>query len=321
MSTKRIVVIGGGTGTFTVLSGLKKYPVDLTAIVSMADDGGSTGILRDELGVLPPGDIRQCLVALSTSSKTLRELMNYRFSEGTLKGHSFGNIFLSAMEKMTGSFDDAVTKISTILRIQGKVIPATLDKVKLVARLKNNQLIQGQSAIHKENLNQLEKIYLEPEGIINPKAIQTLKEADAIIVGPGDFYSSLIPNFLILGLPEAIVLSPAKKIYVCNLMTKDGHTDNFNPQDFSKQIEQYLHGQFNYVIYNNSQPPADLLNRYAQEGQLVKQGQNPLPENYIGADLINTKIPQQAQGDVFLKRNLIRHNSDRLAALIMKIIL
>ena len=321
MSTKRIVVIGGGTGTFTVLSGLKKYPVDLTAVVSMADDGGSTGILRDELGVLPPGDIRQCLVALSTSSKTLRELMNYRFSEGTLKGHSFGNIFLSAMEKMTGSFDDAVTKISTILRIQGKVIPATLDKVKLVARLKNNQLIQGQSAIHKENLNQLEKIYLEPEGIINPKAIQALKEADAIIVGPGDFYSSLIPNFLILGLPEAIVLSPAKKIYVCNLMTKDGHTDNFSPQNFSKQIEQYLHGQFDYIIYNNSQPPADLLNRYAQEGQLVKQGQNPLPENYIGADLINTKIPQQAQGDVFLKRNLIRHNSDRLAALIMKIIL
>lgn len=321
MAPKKIIIIGGGTGTFTVLSGLKKYPVNLTAIVSMADDGGSTGVLRDELGVLPPGDIRQCLVALSKSSKTLRDLMNYRFSEGSLKGHSFGNIFLSAAEKMTGSFDSAVNKISEVLRIQGKVIPATLDKVKLTAYLKDGRIVKGQSSIHKENLRQLEKIALEPKGVINPKALQSIKTADAIVIGPGNFYSSLIPNFLIIGLSTAITSSPAKKIYICNLMNKEGHTDNFTPIDFTEKIKKYLNGEIDYVIYNNQRPPIDWLEYYKQEGELVKFNNDSLPKNFIGDDLVNTNISKQAKGDILLKRNLIRHNQDRLAALIMKIVL
>src|SRR3984957_3844572 len=182
---KKVVVIGGGTGNFVVLKGLKKYPLDLTAIVSMADDGGSTGILRDELGVLPPGDVRQCLVALSNSSRLMRSLMNYRFENGGLGGHSFGNLLLSALEKVTGSFEKAVEETGKILNIKGKVIPVTTHQVRLKMILNNRRILEGESEIYlsKEIDQGYKSIYLEPFAKANPRAIDEIMNADIIILG------------------------------------------------------------------------------------------------------------------------------------------
>ncbi len=317
---KRIVVIGGGTGTFTVLSGLKKYPVDLSAVVSMADDGGSTGILRDELGVLPPGDIRQCLVALSTSDLLMRKLMNYRFSSGSLKGHTFGNIFLSTLQKITENFDEAIEKLSEILRLQGHVIPATLNKVRLVAFLTDGTVLRGQSLISKSNLEKLKKITLEPRATANPKALRAIREADLILIGPGDLYSSLIPNFLIAGISRTIMRSPAKKVYICNLMNREGQTDDFTTCDYARKIEEYLGGRLDYVIYNNEHPSPELLKNYMRAGEHLVRSVPVENKRFIGDHLIGRKFPRTQKGDP-LRRNLIRHNPDRLANLIVKRIL
>jgi len=316
---KKVVVIGGGTGTFTVLTGLKKYPLKLSAVVSMADDGGSTGVLRDELGVLPPGDIRQCLVALSTSNLLMRTLISYRFSEGRLAGHSFGNLLLSALEKITGSFDEAVSKASEILRLEGQVIPVTLKKVILAARLSSGKIIRKQNVIHTSNLQGLRKLFLEPKPKANPKAIEAISKADAVVIGPGDLYSSILPNLLVSGIPEAIKKTKAKKIYVCNLMTKECHTDKFKVEDYVKNIESRV-GPLDRIIYNSVHPPASLLKRYARAGEeLVRAGGKLSPERFRGGDLISRKFPKRKTGDA-LQRNLVRHNPDRLAKLIAQIL-
>jgi len=317
---KKIVVIGGGTGTFTVLTGLKKYRVDLSAVVSMADDGGSTGILRDELGVLPPGDIRQCLVALSTSDLLMRKLMNYRFSSGSLKGHSFGNIFLSTLQKITGNFDQAIEKLSEILRLHGHVIPATLNKIRLVAFLRDGTILRGQSLINKSRLEKLKKITLEPRATANPKALRAIRESDLIIIGPGDLYSSLIPNFLISGISRTIVRSPAKKVYICNLMNRAGHTDHFTPHDYARKIERYLGGKLDYIIYNNEHPSPKLLKKYMQEGEHLVLPANVENKRFVGDNLIGRQFAKTQRGD-FVKRSLVRHNPDRLAHLIVERIL
>lgn len=316
----KVVTIGGGTGSFTVLSGLKKYPLDLTAIVTMADDGGSTGVLRDELGVLPPGDVRQCLVALSKSDLLMRELMNYRFTDGKLKGHNFGNLLLSALEKVTGSFDLAVEKASEILRISGHVIPATLDKVSLVARLKDGAIIHGQSLIHKTNLQQLDQMELIPSAQANPKAVAAIQAAKAIIIGPGDFYSSLIPNLLVKGIVDAIQHSSAKKIFVTNLMAKKGHTEGFSADDFAQTIERYLGCKVDTVLYNTFVPSQNLLERYARNGEvMIKRPKKKLDARYVGADLVSRSFPKARAGDP-LERTYIRHDPDRLANIIHELL-
>jgi len=317
---KKVVVLGGGTGNFTVLTGLKKHPLDLAAIVAMADDGGSTGMLRDELGVLPPGDIRQCLVALSSSDEYMRELMNYRFTNGNLKGHSFGNLLLSALEKSTGSFDKAIEAVSEILRIEGRVIPATLDNVKLVAYLKNGKIIRGQRKIDSENLKNLKRLALEPRARANKKAISAIKDANLIVIAPGDFYQSIVPNLLVKGIPEAIQKSRAKKVYVCNLMTKDGHTDDMSVSDFVKKIEMYLGGKVDFVLYNNRQPSEKLIRRYADKGELpVKPDKNLQESGFIGASLLSRNFAKPVAGDP-IARNLVRHDSDRVAELIVSLL-
>lgn len=316
---KNIVVIGGGTGTFTVLTGLKRYPYDLTAIVAMSDDGGSTGVLRDELGVLPPGDVRQCLVALSSSDKLMRTLMNYRFEDGGLKGHSFGNLFLSALEKITGSFDAAVAKAAEVLRIEGRVIPATLEKTALTVRV-NGAIIRGQSAVHTTQLSGKKKLFrLEPSAKANPAALSAIKSADAIVIGPGDFYSSLIPNLLVDGLSEAVCKSKAKKIYVCNLMSRAEHNKDFSVADFTYEIESYLGCPIDIVIYNNKRPAEELLGTYSREGEILT-GWDELPDRLtIGANLVNNKMPDMPKVDLVL-RNLIRHDPAKLAKTIIRAI-
>ena len=242
---KNIVTIGGGTGSFVLLSGLKRHPVNLSAIVSMADDGGSTGVLRDELGVLPPGDIRQCLVALSDSSDEMRQLMNYRFERGALKGHSFGNLLLGALEKINGGFLAGLKEAVKILNVKGEVIPVTADAVNLILDLKDGSTIKGEAAINRSSVLErigIKRLYLRPRAHANAHAIKKIKEADIIIIGPGNFYCSIIPNLLVDGIADAIRISKATVILNCNLVNKNGHTERFTLDDYVDVINGYLGG-------------------------------------------------------------------------------
>jgi uncharacterized cofD-like protein len=320
---KKIVVIGGGTGTFTVLSGLKKYPVDLTAIVSMSDNGGSTGRLRDEYGVLPPGDIRQCLVALSDAPESMRNLFNYRFDGGALGGHSFGNIFLTALEKTTGNFNEALALASDILKVRGRVIPVTLDKAHLSMTLRSGHEIEGEAEINENTFVSeigVKKIALTRRTHINPVAVEALESADLIVVGPGNLYGSIIPNFLVGGMSEAFSRSRGKKIYVCNLMNKYGHTDLFSPCDYLREVEKYIgeSGSFDLLLYNTRMPRKSVLKRYHEEGTPVPvlEASGALSCEARGADLLSDLFPRRVKGDAIV-RTLIRHDSDKLAKLLV----
>jgi uncharacterized cofD-like protein len=316
---KKIVTIGGGTGNFTVLKGLRNYDVDISAIVSMADDGGSTGILRDELGVLPPGDVRQCLVALSDSSRLMRSLMNYRFEQGGLVGHSFGNLLLSALEKVTGSFEKAVEEAGKILYIKGKVIPVTTHQVRLKMILKNCKLLEGEREIYMshEIENGYSSIYLEPYPKANPHAINEIMNADVIIIGPGGLHTSLIPNFLVEGVSEALLQSDATKIFVANLMNRRGQTTHFKMSDHLKELEKYIGGDvFDYILMNNQNPPKELIDLYAAEGDLI---QNDLDDDRVREVPLFGELRIGAKKDL-MKRSLIRHDSKKLASELMKIV-
>ncbi|MEK7509367.1 MAG: gluconeogenesis factor YvcK family protein [Patescibacteria group bacterium] len=318
---KNIVVIGGGTGTFTVLTGLKKYPVNLTVIVAMTDSGGSTGMLRDELGVLPPGDVARCLVALSTQDKLMRSLMDYRFDNGKLKGLRFGNLLLSALEKTTGSFQSAVERASDILRTNGRVIPSTLDKVHLMAKV-GKRIIRGEEKIQMTKMNgSLEYLWLEPVARANPKALVAIKNADAIVIGPGGFYTSLVTNLLVRGIPHAIRQSRAKKIFVCNLMTKVEHTRGYSVARYTAALEKYLGRPVDIVIYNNKQPDAALLKRYAREGDTLTSWDDlPKEHELVGANLLSKRETTFKKiGTAGIEASLVRHDSAQLAALIARI--
>jgi uncharacterized cofD-like protein len=309
-----------------VLTGLKKYPVDLSAVVTMSDDGGSTGTLRDELGVLPPGDVRQCLVALSHSSKTLRELFNYRYGTGGLSGHSFGNIFLSTLEKITGGFDTAVIEASRILRIKGFVLPVTLKSTRLVAVLKNGEKLIGEKNIYtyKEDFYNIKKLYLKPKVKLNPRIFQAIKEADKIVINPGDLYSSLVPNFLVEGLSEAIAKSKAKVICVANLMTKAGQPDDFTLDKYISIIEKYLGKKIiEYVIFNTELPEPKLLKKYGKMGEkpLTCGNTEKLKDfKLLGHKLLSHKIHKTDKNDVLsAERSLVRHDSCKLAKIIYEL--
>ena len=322
---KNVVVIGGGTGTFTVLSGLKKYPqLSLTAIVTMADDGGSTGILRDEFGVLPPGDLRQCLVALAKDGSVLRKLFNHRYEKGSLAGHSFGNIFISTLEQVTGSLDKALDTIGNILKIKGSVVPVTLSKVRLHAKLKNGKILTGEHEISSYQLLSrfgILSLSLSPKARVNPKALKAIKEADLIVVGPGNLYASLIPNFLVGGFGKALANAKAKKVYVANLMNKHGHTDDFTVADYVRTLEHYSAPcVFDVVVHNTKKPARTLLARYSDEGEPL-EGVHGLGVEYkvIGKDLLSRTLPTQKKKDP-LRRTLIRHDSDKLARAIVELL-
>ncbi len=318
-ASKKIVVIGGGTGNFVVLRGLKKYPVDLTAIVSMADDGGSTGILRDELGVLPPGDVRQCLVALSNSSRLMRSLMNYRFEQGGLGGHSFGNLLLSALEKVTGSFERAVEEAGKILYINGKVIPVTMNQVRLKMLLNNRKVLEGEREVYlsQEIDKGYNTIYLEPYPKVNPRVIEEIASADLVVLGPGGLHTSLIPSLLVEGVSEAICNSDAKKVFVLNLMNRKGQTTGFKTSHYLKELVRFLGKDvFDHILINVEKPPKELIDVYANEGELVENDlddERVLPANMLG-------IVAAAYKSDLLKRNLIRHDSKKLAQELMKIV-
>ncbi|NGX59813.1 MAG: Gluconeogenesis factor [Chlamydiae bacterium] len=316
---KRVVVIGGGTGNFAVLRGLKKYPFELSAIVSMADDGGSTGILRDELGVLPPGDVRQCLVALSNSTGLMRSLVNYRFENGGLGGHSFGNLLLSALEKVTGSFEKAVEEMGRILVIKGKVIPVTTNQVRLKMILNNRKVLEGEKEIYlSQEIDQgYRNIYLEPYPDANPRAIEEIKNADYVILGPGGLHTSLIPNLLVEGVSDALVGAKGKKIFSVNLMNRKGQTTGFKVSDYLREITRFVGKDiFDAILVNNQSPPEELLDVYAEEGTLVE---NDLDDSRVVEAPLLGDLEVGPKKDL-IKRNLIRHDADKLAMELVKIV-
>lgn len=309
----KVVVIGGGTGVFTVLTGLRKFPLDLTAVISMADDGGSTGILREEFGILPPGDLRRALVAMARSDdRLLSDLFNYRFEQGGLRGHTFGNIMLTALERLTGNFEHAVNEAAHVLGVEGAVLPVTFDHVRLCAELEDGSIVRGETNIdipkHDGNLR-IERVYLDPDGAVNPRAKGALRQADLIVIGPGDLYTSVIPNLLVKGLSKAIKDSRAKKVYVVNLMTKWGETKGFAASDFVGIVERYLGSRvLDYAIINTRRPTAERLRQYEKESA----------EFVVPGDL-GTK-PTPIFGDFVRRRGFIRHDPDKLARVLISLL-
>lgn len=317
---KKVCTIGGGTGNFVVLSGLKKYDIQLSAIVAMADNGGSSGVLRDEQGVLPPGDVRQCIAALSDSSRLMRNLMSYRFEKGGLHGHSFGNLFLSALEKVTGSFEKAIEELGVILNMKGKVIPVTTTKTHLEMILADGEILQGEEEIYLSDKIEsgYEKIYLTPFPKVNPHAIAEIMNADVVVLGPGGLYTSLISSLLVEGIAEALANTQATKIFVVNLMNKKGQTTGFRTSDYLREIEKYTGpGIFDVMLVNNEIPDTLSMDSYKEEGDLVINDLTDAPF-VIEQPLLGSKASPNA-GDL-LKRNLIRHDMDKLAAAIMNVV-
>jgi uncharacterized cofD-like protein len=306
----KIVVIGGGTGTFTVLRGLKAYHHDITAVVTMFDSGGSSGVLRDEHGVLPPGDVRRCLVALSSGEqeKTLRKLFNYRFEKGaSLKGHSFGNILITALTEIFGREDVAINEAGAILNIKGKVLPVSLEKSQLCVELEDGSVIKGETYIdipqHDGSLH-IKKAFLEPSVNAYEEVVRAIEEADVVVLGPGDLYTSVIPNLLADGVSGALQKSKAKKVYVLNLFTKWGETNGYKASDFAKEILRYSGlKKLDYIVCNDDTHPDGILKKYAEEQKFpieIDAGVEEFAEEVIRKPL--------ASADSFL-----RHNSKALA--------
>lgn len=327
MKLKKIVTIGGGTGSFTLLSGLKKYPVEISAIVSMADDGGSTGVLRDELGVLPPGDVRQCLVALSESSDKLRALMNYRFENGGLGGHNFGNIFLSALEKTSGSFVKGVEEAMKILNVKGEVVPVTDQDVNLELHLNDGSVLHGEDEINHSDTFQftgVKRLTFSSSVKAYRKAVQRVAQAGVIVIGPGNLYCSLLPNLIIKDFAQAIRKSKARVVYVCNLVNRKGHTSDWTVDDYVDAIETYVgKGRIDYVIYNAKKPSRVLLEKYErEEGRtLVKfniERKQERKYRLVKANIVSNVAPRFSKTDaIAATRSFIRHDSDRLAEVVM----
>lgn len=318
----KIVVIGGGTGTYTVLTGLRDYPIDLTAVVSMFDSGGSSGRLRDEFGILPPGDVRQALLALSTlpSEKlNLRQLLDYRFENGVgLKGHSFGNLLLTALTEITGRTDLAIEAAVRILAVKGQVLPVSLTDSHLCARLEDGTIIKGETNIDIRRVRpelRILDVFLDPPAKIFSKTRKAILEADLIILGPGDLYTSVIPNLLVEGVCRALSKTRGKIVYICNLMTKYGETQGFAVSDFVKEIKRYLgpaQKKLTTVLVNNQwRVSKKVLQRYKQEkSEPVKYDK----ENCKKFKVKFICLPLASVGQLF------RHNPKKLSEAIIDLL-
>ncbi len=319
----KIVVLGGGTGSFVVLSGLKNFPIKVFSIVTMMDSGGSTGRLRDQLGVLPPGDFRQCLVALSEADILWRKLFLYRFEAGDLAGHNFGNIFISALEKICKNYDEVVKYANYILKVKGEVIPVTYEKTHLEVTYDDGSIVRGEGLIdqYKGKKKKISEIRLVPQVKANLRALKLIKESQLIVIGPGDIYTSILPIFLVKGIKQSIKESKAKLVYIVNLMTKIGQTHNFKASDHLKVIEKYLGKTVDIVVINNGKIPKKILKWYKahQEEQVEDDLKNEDQRIIIRSDLISRKFFIKTKADI-LSRSVLRHSSLKLAKLIYSLI-
>jgi uncharacterized cofD-like protein len=316
-----IAVIGGGTGSFTLLQELKHFTPNVSALVNMSDDGGSTGRLRDELGVLPPGDVRQCLVALSDAPE-IRDLFNFRFGEGGLAGHSLGNVILSGLELQHGDFVKAIKVADSIFRITGKVIPITTDKHTLMMK-DGDETIRGEYRIgHREIRSEDAVVYLEPAADLHPEAEEAILTADLVAIAPGNLYGSLLPALSVRGIAETLQETPAPKVAVANLVTKPGQTDGWHVVDYVKTFEKYI-GKLDTVLYNDRLPDRDLLDKYAAEDEYpvgIEPGRfTEIEARAIGSDLLADSVFAPDTNDREIRRTLIRHDARKVGRLLMQI--
>lgn len=314
----KVVVIGGGTGLSTMLRGLKYYTSNITAIVTVADDGGGSGDLREDLGILPPGDIRNCILALADTEPLMEELLQFRFKEGRLKNQSFGNLFLAAMDGISSNFEEAVQKMSKVLAVTGKVIPVTLDNVVLKAKMKNGMVVEGESNIPEvaeKNKTSIDYVFIEPENATAvEEAVHALKEADAVILGPGSLYTSVIPNLLVKDITSSLLKSDALKLYVSNIMTQPGETDNYDVSDHINAITKHVGKNIiDYVIVNTGVIDKELEVKYLEStSKLVQLDEKKLIMKGIGI----------VKGDfISIKSGYVRHNSENLAAILIQTIM
>jgi uncharacterized cofD-like protein len=309
----KIVAIGGGTGLSTLLRGLKEYTGNLTAVVTVADDGGSSGVLRRELGVLPPGDVRNCIAALADAEPLVTRLFQYRFEDGTgLAGHSFGNLFIVAMSGVTGNFEDAIRQTSRVLAVRGQIIPSTLENVNLHARTSDGRVTMGESNITSDLAKQngdvrIDEVYLQPRNPpAHPEAVRAILDADLIILGPGSLYTSVLPNLLVQGIRRSLTASSAPKVYVCNVATQHGETDGFSVRDHIAAIEAHMgKGFIHYVLANDN--VSDTPIPKAEQSRPVQVD-----------DGINNGI-RLVKADVVSEENRYHHDSEKLAAAVMDI--
>ncbi len=309
----RIAVVGGGTGLSVLLSGLKEYTSNITAIVTVADDGGSSGRLRQQFDILPPGDIRNCLVALADASTLMRDLFQFRFDSGSeLSGHNFGNLFITVMTRLTGDFEKAIKETSKVLALRGQVIPSTLNNVALAAEYTDGSVIVGENQIPKAH-KPIKRVYLSPEQFqATPEAIKAIEEAQVIVLGPGSLYTSILPNLLIKEITDAVVSSEAIKVYVCNAMTQPGETDSFRASDHIKALVSHSHARiFDYCVLNIGEIPTEVLKRYAQDDSYPVINDTKNIEN-MGYRVI--------EDDIIVTDDVIRHNNLKLATIILGII-
>ena len=308
----KIVTIGGGTGLSTMLRGLKRYTSNLTAVVTVSDDGGSSGRLQKELGVLPPGDIRNCLVALADDEALVTDLFRYRFNEGEgLSGHSFGNLFLAAMTGITGNFDEAIKVSSRVLNIKGRVLPATLAVARLCATLTDGTVLEGESNISKAT-KPIADVYFDPPFAAPlDEVIAAIRDADAIVLGPGSLYTSIMPNLLVDRVAREVEAANATKIYVCNVMTQPGETDAFTASQHVRTLFDRAHARVCDVVVVNDELPKKLRDLYAEEGQLPVRADIPETEA-LGVRVVHASVISETQN--------VRHDSEKLAAVVIGII-
>lgn len=327
---KKIVVIGGGTGTYVVLTGLKKYPVDLSVIVSMTDSGGSNRVIRDEFGLLPTSDIRQCIVALSEEKPKdiLRKLFTYRYNAGTgISGMTFGNLFMAALADIYGSQEVAIKKTCEFLDVKGKIIPVTYDNSHLVARYDNGKQVLGEHYIDEppeENAcHRIVELEVFPPAKANPEALREIENAHLIVLGPGDLFTSILSNIVVGGVAKSIRRSKAKKVLVINLMTRHGQTDGFSAKEHLREVEKYLGGGvIDICLVNRSKDfPKDVLKRYKEENAYPVKDDFGFVKHLkiVRGDFVSNIVYEKPRGDN-LRRSLIRHDPEKLAKAIISLL-
>jgi uncharacterized cofD-like protein len=300
----RIVAIGGGTGLSSLLRGLKTYTSNLSVIVTVADDGGSSGRLRDEYRILPPGDFRQCLIALADAEPLMKQLFDHRFKEGSLNGHSFGNLFIMAMADVTGNFEHALRESGKVLAVKGTIVPSTLQDVTLVASI-NGHTVEGESKIPQQNAP-ITQVFLKPDGAqVNPEAAQAILNAELVVIGPGSLYTSILPNLLVEGMVEAIKASPALKVLICNLASQKGETEGYCVDDYLRVIREHVGSNiFDFVLVNSNHSHLPT----GGQSQVIFRAEDATkhPEvRFIPADVVNVRLPSH-------------HDPDKLARAIMR---
>ncbi|MCL0056717.1 YvcK family protein [Dehalococcoidia bacterium] len=344
--SRRVVCLGGGNAMpKAVLQGLKKYPVEISVICAMLDSGGSAGRLRKDYNIISPGDIRRAFIALANTSPAIENLFNYRFKVGGLKGHNFANLFITALELSANNgkedkssfsrfararvYEKTLKELNRILNVSHQVLPATIDNSNIYAVLENGKIISGEANIdipkHDGNLR-IKRVFLKPKAKAYPKSLEAINKADLIIIGPGDLYSSLAQILLIQGIPEAIRKSKAQKVYICNLMTKYGETNNFSVLDFTNEIEKYLGGELDYVIYNNFIPGKKIIKKYQKTNpellNLVKIDKDLLKSKFIGKNLLTKDSGEENKSSPSTLRSawVIEHDPKKVSQAIIDLL-